>query len=85
MTATPYTTSASVTFQVASDPTDVLAFYGESGSAQRASAAQGTITVTSTSTSPWGASSKAEMDALVAQVKEIASTLTALGLWKGSV
>jgi hypothetical protein len=56
---------------------DTLGFYGTTAVSQRAAAAQATSTV--------GTASSTAVDTnLKAAVIEIMSTLTALGLWKGS-
>jgi hypothetical protein len=57
--------------------TDLIGFYGTTPVAQRASAVQATSTV--------GTASSTALDtATKAMLLEIASTLTALGLWKGT-
>lgn len=73
---------------VADDPTDKVSFYGTSGIAQRANAAQAVNALTTISSSVsvgniFGFGTSAGYAALVAQVAEIAATLTALGAWKG--
>lgn len=83
MSSTPYVTSNTVTQNI---PGPVVAFYDAAGSTQRALAAQGALTVSamvSAGAPCYGFASAAQGDALVAQVKEMAATLTALGLWKG--
>jgi hypothetical protein len=68
--------------------TDKIIFYSTVGAAitQRSSAAQSALTLTTvlTAASTTGFATSAGANALIAQVNEIAATLTALGLWKGS-
>ena len=92
MASVPYATTATILNTVAGPTatlggaiTDFVGFYGEAGCAQRALAAQGTLSISAiTSSTPYGFASKADADALLAQVAEIVATLTATGLWKGA-
>ena len=63
--------------------TSYVGFYGTAPIVQRSGSAQSAIVVTVTQTG-FGLTTSAGMNALVAQVQEIAATLTALGIWKGS-
>ena len=83
MTSTPYVTTAVVKQNLGSEG-GTLSFYGETGTAQRASAVQAVpSTGTIVNTSPYGFQTKAYGDNLIATVAEIVNTLTATGLWKG--
>lgn len=59
--------------------TELIGFYGKAPSAQRASSTQATSVVSGVST---GAVSTNSL--VLAALLEVMSTLTALGLWKGS-
>lgn len=63
--------------------TDTVAFYGVSGTTQRASAVQATLTYTVLSNG-FGFTTSAQFIAAMAALDEIMATLTALGLWKGA-
>lgn len=63
--------------------TDTIGFYGTAGVAQRTSTAQTAVTATVTAAG-YGFITSAEANAVLAQLQEIAATLTALGIWKGS-
>ncbi len=63
--------------QIGGTTSDKVAFFGTTPTSQRAAAAQATSTV--------GTASSTAVDTnLKAAVIEIMSTLTALGIWKGS-
>jgi len=64
--------------------TDLIGFWGTSPSAQRTSSSQAALTLTTATTGGYGFTTTTGFSALVAQVNEIAATLTAAGLWKGS-
>jgi hypothetical protein len=64
--------------------TDTISFYGVAPVAQRSSAVQAALTQTTGTASGFGFTTTTGFSALVAQVNEIAATLTALGLWKGA-
>lgn len=65
--------------------TDVIGFYGVTGTAQRTAAAQTTIVATFvTISSGFGFTTSAGVISIIATVQEIQATLTLLGLWKGS-
>jgi len=61
---------------------DLIAFYGGTPVAQRASAVQVAVATTVSTTSQYGYA-QAQADAIVATLNEVVATLTALGLWKG--
>lgn len=87
MANTPYITSTSSSFGVpgpviiGASATDTVGFFGTTPADQRSSSAQAEITAT---TGTYGFASYAQVTAMINQVKEIAATLTELGLWKGS-
>lgn len=83
MTSTPYQTTDTIKTNVGGSTTEILSFYGKTGTAQRAASSQGTLSISALQTSGYGFASKANGDAFLAQVAEIVATLTALGLWKG--
>jgi hypothetical protein len=65
--------------------TSLEGFYGTTPIVRRSGSAQAVNSLTSiTSTVTFGFATSAGANALIAQVAEIAATLTALGLWTGS-
>ncbi len=70
--------------RVGNNATDLVGFYNATAIVQRSGSAQAAVTVTITSTSTIAFTTSAGANALIAQVQEIAATLTALGLWKGA-
>lgn len=86
MSSTPYNTQNTVkAAELGASATDVVSFYGETGTAQRASAAQAALNIDAiTSSSPFGWKDKADADATLALLEEIRATLVAVGLMKGS-
>jgi len=63
---------------------DPVGFYGTNGIAQRASAAQAALTLTTATSAGFGYSTATAFNAAVAQMEEMRATLVALGLMKGS-
>lgn len=64
--------------------TELISFYGATPIAQRAGAAQGTYTTTTTQSTGWGFATSTAADAASALLTEIRATLVALGLMKGA-
>jgi hypothetical protein len=66
--------------------TSLVGFYGTAQVAQRASADQAALTLTTvaTSTAAYGFSSSTAFSAFIAQLEEIRATLAALGIFKGA-
>ena len=63
----------------------LIGFYNRTPLAQRSSSAQTTVTATIVAvSSAFGFTTSAQGIAVLAQLAEIAATLTLLGLWKGS-
>lgn len=91
MSNTPYVTTSTSNVTTTASPaqmgantTDSIAFFGATPTTRRAASTQATLSIgTITNSSPYGFASQADGNAVVNQVKEIAATLTALGLWKG--
>jgi hypothetical protein len=69
---------------VGESTSDPVGFYGTDGIAQRASAAQSALTLTTATSAGFGFSTSGAFNAAVAQIEEIRATLVALGLMKGS-
>lgn len=70
--------------QVGASATDLVGFWGVTPIAQRASAAQAALTLTTATTTGVGFSTTTAFDEFVAQVEEIRATLAAAGLFKGA-
>jgi hypothetical protein len=64
--------------------TDTISFFGVTPVAQRSGSAQAALTLTTATASGVGFTTTTAFSAFVAQVNEIAATLSALGLWKGA-
>lgn len=70
---------------VGESTTATLGFHGTAGTAQRAGAAQAAVATTgATNSSPYGFTTAAQADAIVALVNEMRAALVAKGLIKGS-
>lgn len=66
------------------DTSALISFHGVTPTAQRAGAAQSTLTVTTMTQGGYGFTSSAGFTALLAQVEEIRAALVGKGLIKGS-
>jgi len=92
MSATPYTTtSTSANFSVpgpvdvAISTSDYLGFFGTAPVALQGGSALATLSIGAiTATTPYGFASKADGDALVAQVEALTAALAAYGIIKQS-
>lgn len=83
MTSTPYQPSSTVYLNALTD--DKFGVLGTTPVAKQGGAACATLSLgTITNTSPYGFASKADGDALVAQVKDITAALVAYGMIKQS-
>lgn len=63
---------------------DPVGFYGTNGIAQRASASQAALTLTTALTGGVGFTTATAFNDAISQLEEIRATLVALGLMKGS-
>lgn len=79
------TPASSGGYTVGQSITDPISFYGVTPIAQRAGSAQAAVATTApTNSSPYGYTTSAQADAIVALVNELRATLVALGLMKGA-
>jgi hypothetical protein len=89
MANTPYNTTATANFQIpgpaliGTASTDYIGFFGTTPVAKQGGTALATLSLgTITNTTPYGFASKADGDALVAQVKALTAALVAYGIVK---